>query len=139
MEQIQVIAGSIAGLMFSAGSLNMVIKAWQTKDLRSYSLGQIMLNNIGNLFYWLYVISLPFGPIYVMHSFFTLVSLFMLIWYFLYQTGATSRKVPDTLRPIVAHCVSTTHVAQMASRCPEHTGTRRGTLMFRPEFEKLSV
>ena len=85
MEHIQMLAGSIAGLIFAAGSVDMLVKAWRTKDLRSYSLGQLVLNNVGNLFYWLYVISLPFGPIYFMHSFCTFVSLVMLIWYFTYR------------------------------------------------------
>ncbi len=85
MEQAQLLAGSVAGLIFAVGSLDMVIKAWRTKDLRSYSLGQMVLNNVGNLFYWLYILSLPFGPIYFMHGFFTLVSLIMMIWYFVYQ------------------------------------------------------
>ncbi len=85
MDQLQTIAGSVAGFIFAAGSLDMLIKAWRTKDLRSYSLGQMVMNNVGNLFYWLYVSSLPFGPIWFMHTFFTLVSLLMLIWYVLYQ------------------------------------------------------
>jgi uncharacterized protein with PQ loop repeat len=84
MDQIQMLAGSLAGLIFSAGSWNMLVKAWRTKDLRSYSPGQLILNNIGNLFYWLYVVSLPFGPIYFMHTFYTLVSVLMLVWYVLY-------------------------------------------------------
>ena len=92
MEQIQMVAGSLAGLIFAAGSVDMLVKAWRTKDLRSYSLGQIALNNIGNLFYWLYVISLPFGPIYFMHGFFTLVSLLMLIGYFAYRTAPQTQK-----------------------------------------------
>jgi len=86
MEHIQVIAGSLAGLIFAAGSWNMLVKAWRTKDLRSYSLGQIVLNNIGNLFYWLYVASLPLGPIWFMHTFFTAASLLMLVWYLRYRT-----------------------------------------------------
>jgi len=85
MEQVQMIAGSVAGFIFAMGSVNMVVKAWQTKDLSSYSPGQMILNNVGNLFYWLYINSLPFGPVYFMHGFFTIVSLLMLVWYFLYQ------------------------------------------------------
>ena len=92
MEHVQIAAGSIAGLIFAAGSLNMLIKAWQTKDLCSYSLSQLLLNNVGNLFYWLYVISLPFGPIYFMHGFFTFVSLLMLIWFFAYRSAPVNLK-----------------------------------------------
>ena len=92
MEQAQILAGSIAGFIFAAGSVDMVIKAYRTKDLRSYSLGQLLLNNVANIFYWLYVISLPFGPIYFMHGFFTLVSLLMLVWYFAYRTAPSLAK-----------------------------------------------
>ena len=84
MEQVQIVAGSVAGLIFAAASWTMLVKAWRTKDLHSYSLGLILLNNVGNLFYWLYVISLPVGPIYFMHSFFSLASLLMLKWYVFY-------------------------------------------------------
>jgi hypothetical protein len=86
MQQIQVVAGSVAGFIFSAASWNMLVKAHRTKDLSSYSLGQIVLNNVGNLIYWLYVVSLPFGPIYFMHGFFTLASLLMLIWFYTYRS-----------------------------------------------------
>ena len=92
MEQVQMLAGSVAGLIFAAGSVDMVVKAWRTKDLRSYSLGYLVLNNVGDVFYWLYVASLPFGPIYFMHAFFTLVSLLMLIWYFTYRTAPQTTK-----------------------------------------------
>jgi uncharacterized protein with PQ loop repeat len=92
MEQVQIIAGSIAGFIFAAASFNMLVKAWRTKDLSSYSPGQLVLNNVGNLFYWLYVTSLPLGPIYFMHGFFTLASLLMLAWYFVYRADPRTRK-----------------------------------------------
>ncbi len=98
MSQLQVLAGSIAGLIFAAASWNMLVKAWRTKDLRSYSLGQIILNNVGNLIYWLYVISLPFGPIYFMHGFFTLVSLIMLIWFYAYR--GTAQREARSVEPV---------------------------------------
>jgi uncharacterized protein with PQ loop repeat len=99
MEQLQMLAGSLAGLIFALGSLNMLVKAWRTKDLSSYSLGQIILNNVGSLFYWVYVIfCLPFGLVYFMHGFYTFVSLVMLIWYFTYQTAPkASRPIPEKM------------------------------------------
>ena len=101
MEQVQMIAGSVAGLIFAAASWKMLVKAWRTKDLRSYSLGQIVLNNIGNLFYWFYVISLPIGPVWFMHAFFTLVSLLMLIWYFVYRAAPEApKKLTGKVQPI---------------------------------------
>ena len=118
MDTIQVVAGSVAGLIFAAGSLEMLIKAWQTKDLHSYSLSQLLLNNVGNLFYWLYVVSLPLGPIYFMQGFFTLVSLVMLAWYFIYDpapANGTDREVvlkgrvlfprAHRMNPLPATCV----------------------------------
>lgn len=104
MEQMQMLAGSVAGLIFAAGSVDMLVKAWRTKDLRSYSSGQMVLNNIGNLFYWLYVISLPFGPIYFMHSFSTFVSLLMLIWYFAYQREPeASKQIPEKSQQLTSN------------------------------------
>lgn len=103
MEQLQMIAGSIAGFIFAAASWNMLVKAWRTKDLSSYSLGQIGLNNIGNLFYWFYVVSLPFGPIYLMHAFFTLASLLMLVWYFAYRmTPKTKRRTTHSFQVVTS-------------------------------------
>ncbi len=103
MEQVQIVAGSLAGLIFAAASWTMLVKAWRTKDLRSYSFGQILLNNVGNLFYWLYVVSLPFGPIWFMHGFFTLVSLVMLIWYFAYRAvPATRTRITGEFQPVAS-------------------------------------
>ena len=102
MEPAQMIAGSVAGLIFAAASWNMLVKAWRRKDLRSYSLGQIVLNNVGNLFYGFYVAGLPFGPIWLMHAFYTLASLLMLAWYFIYGTAPKTEeprsKVFDPIR-----------------------------------------
>ncbi len=97
MEQVQMVAGSVAGFIFAAASWNMLAKAWRTKDISSYSLGQIVLNNIGNLFYWLYVVSLPLGPIWFMHAFFTLASLLMLVWFFIYARRNANASERDIL------------------------------------------
>lgn len=93
---MQIIAGSLSSLIFAAGTLNMVIKAWRTKDMRSYSVTMLILNNIGNVVYWAYVASLPFGPIYLMHGFYTVASFILLGWWLLFQecpqTAARVRK-----------------------------------------------
>ena len=64
----------------------MLLKAYRTKDLRSYSLGNIALVNAGNLLYWLYVGGLPFGPVWLLHSFYTLTMILLLLWYLRYQS-----------------------------------------------------
>jgi uncharacterized protein with PQ loop repeat len=85
MYQIQIFAGSASSLMFMSGTLSMLIKTWRTHDVDSYSMTSLLLNNVGNLVYWIYVISLPVGPIYILHSFYTIATILMLIWYFLYR------------------------------------------------------
>ena len=57
----------------------MLLKAFITKDLKSYSLGHIALSNSGNVIYWLYVVSLPFGPIWFLQGFFTISDVLMLL------------------------------------------------------------
>jgi uncharacterized protein with PQ loop repeat len=89
MGQIQVLAGSAASLILAAGTLNMLVKAWRTKDVHSYSLAHIVLNNVGNLVYWVYVVSLPFGPVWLLHGFRTFTLALMLIWCLMY------REAPD--------------------------------------------
>jgi hypothetical protein len=59
-----------------------------TKDLRSYSLAHIVVSNLGNGFYWIYIVTLPFGPIWLMHGFYTISAALMLLWYVRYRKKA---------------------------------------------------
>lgn len=79
MEQIAFIAGTFSTFLFIGSNVPMLWKAHQTKDLHSYSKLNIILANIGNLVYWVYVLNLPVGPIYLLHFFYTLTSLIMLV------------------------------------------------------------
>jgi uncharacterized protein with PQ loop repeat len=79
------LAGTLATLLFTTSHIPMLLRAFKTKDLRSYSLTNFFVTNLGNLFYWIYVSTLPFGPIWIMHSFYTLSSLLMLWWYVRYR------------------------------------------------------
>jgi uncharacterized protein with PQ loop repeat len=85
MQSIQMVAGSISSFMFITSHVPMLIKAFKTKNMHSYSLSNLLLTNVGNIIYWLYISSLPIGPIWVMHSFYTLTSLLMLTWYLRYE------------------------------------------------------
>jgi uncharacterized protein with PQ loop repeat len=78
---IPVVAGLTATLIFALSTLPMVWKAYRTRDLRSYSLGNIALANLGNLAYSVYVFALPFGPIWLLHSFYLVTTGLMLAWY----------------------------------------------------------
>jgi hypothetical protein len=86
-QTIQVFAGFTSSAMFVSGNLPMLLKAYRTKNLKSYSLSHITLGTLGNLTYWLYIASLPFGPVWILQGFFTTSSLLMLFWYLRYEKG----------------------------------------------------
>ena len=81
---LSVIAGAISTTVFVLSTLPMLSKAFQTKDLRSYSLGNILLANIGNVIHSVYVFSLPPGPIWLLHTFYLVSTGLMLFWYLRY-------------------------------------------------------
>ena len=73
-------AGTIATIVFAASALPMLGKAVRSKDLASYSRSNLVLANIGNLVYSLYVFHLPPGPIWLLHTFYAGTSALMLFW-----------------------------------------------------------
>ncbi len=83
--QLPVIAGLISTTMFVLSNFPMLFKAFRTKDLRSYSLTHIALSNVGNLIHWVYIASLPFGPIWLLHGFFTVTTALMLGGYLYFR------------------------------------------------------
>ena len=91
LKTLQMVAGSISSLMFICANIPMLLKAYHTKDLHSYSLSNIVLVNIGNLVYWFYVSSLPFGPIWLLHSFYTLTMILLLFWFIRYRKEYANR------------------------------------------------
>jgi hypothetical protein len=96
--QLQVFAGGISTAMFISSNLPMAFKAYKTRDLKSYSLGHLVLSNLGNLVHWVYVSSLPFGPIWFLHGFYTLVTALMLLWYIRFELAWTSVIRPMQLK-----------------------------------------
>lgn len=84
---LPIVAGMISTVMFAFSTLPMVIKAYRTKDLRSYSLGNIALANGGNAVHSLYVFNLPMGPIWFLHGFYVVTTAMMLFWYLRYEVG----------------------------------------------------
>lgn len=82
---IPIVAGVISTCLFVVSVLPMLVKAWRTKDLSSYSLGNIATNNVANLIYAVYVANLPPGPIWLLHSFYLVATALMLFWYLRYQ------------------------------------------------------
>ena len=81
------LAGILASLVFMASAFPMLVKAVRTKDLSSYSRSNMVLVNVGNAVYSVYVFSLPFGPIWLLHTFYVVSSALMLVWSLRYRQG----------------------------------------------------
>ena len=79
------IAGSTSTVIFAASTLPMLLKAYRTRDLASYSRSNIVLANTGNVVHSVYVYSLPPGPIWLLHSFYLVSTAMMLVWYLRYE------------------------------------------------------
>jgi len=92
MQSLQIIAGSISSFLFISGNIPMLVKAFRSRNLRSYSLSNIALMNAGNLAYWVYVSNLPFGPIWVLHGFYTVAEVLMLVWYLRFELSKTPHR-----------------------------------------------
>ena len=82
---LPMIAGFISTALFALGTLPMLTKALRTKNLASYSLGNILMSNVGNLIYSIYVFNLPLGPIWFLHGYNLLSTGLMLVWYLKYE------------------------------------------------------
>ncbi|WP_204318868.1 hypothetical protein [Microbacterium sp. B35-04] len=76
-----ILAGTVSTVLFAAANLPMVVKAVRSGDLRSYSASALVLGNAGNLVHTVYVVSLPFGPIWVLHAFYLATMAVMLALY----------------------------------------------------------
>lgn len=79
--ELTTVAGSVSTAIFAASAMPMLVKAIRTRDLASYSPGNLLLANAGNLVHSLYVFSLPAGPIWALHSFYLITSALMLAMY----------------------------------------------------------
>jgi len=83
---LPVVAGAVSTAIFALGALPMLLKAVRTKNLASYSLGNIMLTNNANVIHSVYVFHLPAGPIWILHSFYLSSTGLMLFWYLRYSS-----------------------------------------------------
>jgi uncharacterized protein with PQ loop repeat len=75
------LVGMISTTLFVVSYLPMLVKAVRTKDLTSYSLGNLVLANVGNAVHSVYVYSLPIGPIWFLHTFYLASTAAMLVWH----------------------------------------------------------
>jgi hypothetical protein len=88
MSSGAVLAGIASTAIFATSALPMLVKAYRSRDLSSYSLGNLVMSNVGNAVHSLYVYSLPPGPIWGMHAFYAVTSALMLAWYLRWSPGA---------------------------------------------------
>jgi hypothetical protein len=91
---LHTIAGFLSTAVFISSTVPMLTKAFKTRDMKSYSFANITLSNVGNLVHWVYISHLPFGPIWFLHGFYTLTTLFMLVWYLRYESHAFTAAWP---------------------------------------------
>ncbi len=90
-DSLPLLAGSVSTALFVASALPMLYKALRTRDMGSYSVGNIVLANLGNALYAVYVFSLPPGPVWALHSFTMVTNVAMLVWYFRFEHGSRRR------------------------------------------------
>lgn len=62
----------------------MLVKAFRTRDLASYSRSNLLIANVGHGVHSVYVFSLPFEPIWFLHGFYLASTAVMLVWHRLY-------------------------------------------------------
>ena len=76
---VPLLAGTIATVVFAVSNLPMLRKALRTRDVSSYSLPSIVMINAANAVYSLYVVTLPFGPVWGLHTFYVVSCAIMLV------------------------------------------------------------
>ena len=85
IASLPVLAGIASTAVFVSSTLPMLRKALRTRELGSYSLGNLTLANVGNAVYAIYVFSLAPGPLWALHSFHLASTAFMLVWYLRFE------------------------------------------------------
>jgi len=95
--QLPYLAGLFATILFAASNLPMLRKAIRSGDVSSYSLGSLVLINVGNVTYTAYVFTLPAGPIWALHAFYLFAAAIMLTLY-LRATARARRDATTTHR-----------------------------------------
>lgn len=90
---LPVLAGTLSTVLFAVGMLPMLVKAARTRDLASYSPGNLVLSNIANAVHSIYVFNLPAGPIWGLHLAYVVASALMLAWWLRYRQAARDAEV----------------------------------------------
>lgn len=94
IQIIQILAGFISSIIFAIGQISMLVKVLKTRNLKSYTLSNLVLANLGNLIDWVYLVTVP-GPLWYLHSFFTITTAVMLLFYLCYELGLKKFKLEN--------------------------------------------
>jgi hypothetical protein len=94
-SNLPLIAGTISTGIFAMSTMPMVVKAARTQDLSSYSGGNLVLSNLGNVLYAIYVFSMPMGPAWALYGFNLAVSATMLVYRIRYRTPRPQHEGPE--------------------------------------------
>lgn len=89
---LPVLAGIASTVIFASSTMPMLGKALRTRELGSYSLGNLVLANVGNAVHSVYVFSLAPGPLWALHSFHLGSTAFMLTWYLRFELVTRRRR-----------------------------------------------
>ncbi|WP_136707855.1 hypothetical protein [Agromyces sp. H66] len=92
LTAIPLVAGSLSTVIFVASFLPMLVKAARTRDLSSYSPGNLVLVNVANVVHSIYVYSLPIGPIWVLHSAYLTAGALMSVWYVRFRRTSSTEE-----------------------------------------------
>ena len=122
---IGAIAGTVATLLVVGSALPMLVRARRTRDLSSYSPANLIIANVGNLAQTIYVITLPPGPLWLMHGFNVVVSALMFLWWLRHhwlpiRRGSTPRHSPKESNNDNSDHRGDRHRGPLARVRPEH-------------------
>ena len=99
---LPVLAGMVSTAIFAGSVLPMLHKALRSREMSSYSLGNIAMANVGNAVHSVYVLHLPAGPIWILHTFYVVTSALMLYCYLRYRPDVRERTPAAAPEPAVA-------------------------------------
>jgi hypothetical protein len=100
MAAVPVLAGIASTAIFASSTMPMLGKALRTRELGSYSLGNLALANLGNAVHSLYVFSLAPGPLWALHAFNLASTAFMLFWYLRFELNPRRRRSSRAARSL---------------------------------------
>jgi hypothetical protein len=105
---VPTLAGLTSTVIFAVSTMPMLMKAYRSRDLSSYSFGNMVLANLGNAVHSVYVFSLPPGPIWALHTFYLASTGLMLGWYLRYGLRRPTHRLAERMggSPDAQSCIA---------------------------------